>query len=632
MAGLGRAFGRTIGRGFGRGVGRGLASARFQGIRFRLGAALAAALLPVLVLGAIQSQAEFRRQASDRGSDLQLAANRAAAATKSRIDSAAILLETLSPEALGFYCAPRLTALVDRLEDYDALYRFSPTGHLVCDSGVVSAAADSLVQPAGDAAIPDTEIPDAAIPDTVGADAKISALNAPWFRRLQAGENLVLTRADASLTSDPALVVAVRAERPMGRFDGAMAAIIPLNSLQPDITDPALPDGAQAALTDSEGRILTATDVRAFTLIRGKSLEGWVARARADASALFEADDAAGQHRVYAGAALAGRDVYVLLSAPAPGLLSWARLNPIGSLLLPLAAWFFCFTLVMLVSERLVVRWLDYLERVAAIYARGRFSVRPVQAANAPTEIRLLAATLDELAENITSRDKMLNESLAEKDALMREIHHRVKNNLQIISSLLSMQQRALTDAPAKAALGDTRQRISALALIYRTLYQSDNVRHADAKEFLTELVGQLVASDIGRGKLITSAVDADSLLVDPDKLAPLALWLVEAVSNAQKHAFAGAGGSLKVRFKVEGDKTRLEVEDDGPGWASGEAATVGVGRTLMGAFAKQLRGEAEVVPAPGGGTIARMIFATPEAVTPIDPADLVGTERRAQR
>jgi two-component sensor histidine kinase len=260
----------------------------------------------------------------------------------------------------------------------------------------------------------------------------------------------------------------------------------------------------------------------------------------------------------------------VLLSAPAPGLWSWAQLNPIGSILLPFAAWLAAFAAVMLVTERVVIRWLDYLERVAAIYARGRFSVRPVQAANAPSEIRLLAQTLDELAENITTRDGMLTESLSEKDALMREIHHRVKNNLQIISSLLSMQQRALTDAPAKAALGDTRQRISALALIYRTLYQSENIRYADAREFLTELVGQLIAAEAMRGPVVSSSIEADSLVVDPDKLAPLALWLVEAVSNAQKHAFAGRGGDLQGPLQGRWRQERAGGSGRRPGSRSG--------------------------------------------------------------
>jgi two-component sensor histidine kinase len=268
-----------------------------------------------------------------------------------------------------------------------------------------------------------------------------------------------------------------------------------------------------------------------------------------------------------------------------------------------------------------VVRWLNYLERVASIYAKGRFSVRPVQAMKAPAEIRVLARTLDELAGSIVTRDAALTASLEEKDALMREIHHRVKNNLQIISSLLSMQQRALTDPASRAAVGDTRQRISALALIYRTLYQSDDLRYADARVFLTELIGQLVSSEAGSGQVVTSSVEADSLVVDPDKLAPLALWLVEAVTNAQKHAFPGRRGELKVRFVVNGDTSVLEVQDDGPGVS--ETFRAGVGHTLMGAFAKQLRGTVELVPAGGGGTIARMTFATPEAVVPTDPADL---------
>lgn len=583
--------------GLGRSLGRGLARPRFQGIRFRLGVAMAFALLPVIILSVVQMQADFREQAAARAHDLQLAASRASLAAKARIDGAVVLLDALSPESLGPYCGPRLQSLVGRLEGYHALYRISATGDFICQSRQPSAAATPQV-----------------------------VRGRPWFQRVRAGEHTVILRAQSQVSDGPAVVVAVRAERPMGRFDGAMAAIIPLSSLQPDVADPALPDGAEAALTDGQGNILISTDAAAFALKKGR-LDGWVSRVRdGDATAaLFEADTVRGEHRVYSGAALAGRDVYVVLSAPAPGLWSWAVLNPIGNLLLPLGAWLTAFAAVMLVSERIVVRWLDYLERIAAIYARGRFNVRPVQAVHAPTEIRVLADTLDDLAETISTRDKALLDSLTEKDALMREIHHRVKNNLQIISSLLSMQQRALKDEPAKAAVGDTRQRIAALALIYRTLYQSDDLRYADARVFLGDLVGQLVAGEALRGPLVTSSVEADSLIIDPDKLAPLALWLVEAVSNAQKHAFARRGGHLQVRFKVDGDTSVLEVEDDGPGVSDDLAQ--GVGRTLMGAFAKQLRGEAELISAPGGGTIARMVFATPEAVAPADPADIIRRE-----
>ncbi|HUH24262.1 MAG TPA: sensor histidine kinase [Brevundimonas sp.] len=568
---------------FGRAWGFRLGRPSVHGIRFRMGLAMAAALLPILILSAVQTQAEFRRQAEDRRTDLQLAAERSAADAKARIESTVVLLQALAPEGAGFYCEPRLTALVSRLDGLTALQRYSPTGEPVCASRTEK-----------DATPPPAEV-----------------RSQEWYQRLKNGEDVVMVRAPDLPGS---LIVAVRSERPLGAFQGAIAAVIPLTTLQPDIHDPALPPGAQSALTDADGRVLVSTDPSTFTVSDDDRTANWTQGAQQGQAALFEARDARGRKHVYAGTALAGRDLYVLLSAPASGLLSWARLNPIGSFLLPLAAWLTAFLAVMLLSERIVIRWLVYLERVAAIYARGRFSVRPVQAEHAPAEIRTLARTLGSLGDSITTRDKALLDSLDEKDALMREIHHRVKNNLQIISSLLSMQQRAVADPAARAALGDTRQRITALALIYRTLYQSEDIREADSRTFLTELVGQLIAGEAMRGPLVTSSVEADAIIIDPDRLAPVALWLVEAVSNAQKHAFAGRGGDLKVRFQVTGDTSVLEVQDDGPGLADSD--TAGVGRTLMSAFAKQLRGQAEMVEAPGGGSIARLTFPTPVAAS----------------
>ncbi|MGZ9101203.1 MAG: cache domain-containing protein, partial [Brevundimonas sp.] len=330
-----------IGRVLAKGRGRNLAPPRFYGIRFRLGWAMAVALLPILVLGAFQAQSAFRAQDVERRSDLQLAAERTAANAKSHLDSTGVLLQALRPEALEVFCEPRLTDLVERLEGLDGLARLTPTGATVCaSSGLRRAAPAWLAQ----------------------------APSSPWFLRLKGGESMVLARAPTSSGRSPGLIVAIRLERPLGAFDGVMTALIPLSSLQPDVDDPALPEGSQAALTDGEGRLLTASDAAAFTLSGDEGLTGWVGRARSGASAIFEADDAQGRHRVYAGAALAGRDVYALLSAPAPGLLSWARLNPVGALLVPLLAWLIAFSAVMLVSERIVIRWLNYLERIAAIY------------------------------------------------------------------------------------------------------------------------------------------------------------------------------------------------------------------------------------------------------------------------
>lgn len=531
----------------GRALGRGLAQPKFQGIRFRLGVALALALLPILLLGAFQAQQQFRLQDTERRQDLQLAAERTAASAKARLDSTSVLLQALRPEALEIFCEPRLTALVDRLDGLDGLARLTATGQATCASAALGAA-----------------------PPPWLADARRS----PWFQRLRAGESTVLARAPGAPGRPPGLIVALRLERPLGAFDGAMIAIIPLSALQPDVADPALPEGSEAALTDARGRILTATDADVFALDGDEGLTGWVDRARMRGSSIFEADSA-GRHRVFAGAALAGRDVYALLSAPAPGLLSWARLNPVGLLLMPLAAWLAAFVSVMLFSERIVVRWLDYLERIAAIYARGRFSVRPVQAVNAPSEIRVLARTLDELAETITTRDAALLAAVEEKDALMREIHHRVKNNLQTVASLLRIQSRRTHSEEAREALIQAMRRVSAIAVVHDTLSEglTQTVDFDEVFDRVLKLVAEVAA---GAGTRAQTRSTGTFGKLPSAYATPLALALTELVTNAVEHGLAGREGKVEIEAKRSSSRLKVSVRDTGVGLAEGQ-----VGRGL---------------------------------------------------
>jgi two-component sensor histidine kinase len=249
-------------------------------------------------------------------------------------------------------------------------------------------------------------------------------------------------------------------------------------------------------------------------------------------------------------------------------------------------------------------------------------SVRPRQADRAPPEIRELAATLEVMAEAIAARDQSLRDSLAEKDALLREIHHRVKNNLQVISSLLNMQQRALADPAARTAMSDTRQRVSALALIYRALYQGPDMRRVDLRQFLGDLIGQMVVDQQSKGAAVRTELSADELTIDPDKLPPLALFAVEAISNAQKHALSANGGLLRVSFKVNGAEAELAIVDEGAGGPPVMSGEAGVGRALMSAFARQLRGRMELGPNDSGGVTARLIFPNPSvsAASPPPP------------
>jgi two-component sensor histidine kinase len=165
--------------------------------------------------------------------------------------------------------------------------------------------------------------------------------------------------------------------------------------------------------------------------------------------------------------------------------------------------------------------------------------------------------------------------------------------------------------------MSDTRQRINALALIYRALYQGPDLKRVDIRYFLEELIAQLVNSEHEPGAGVKTELDADDLVIDPDKLAPVALFAVEAITNAQKHAFHGRGGLLEVSFKVIGEEAVLEIRDSGAGRAAsarpaGEAVA-GVGRLLMNAFARQLRGRLEVASNDLGGLTVRLCFPAPE-------------------
>jgi two-component sensor histidine kinase len=543
-------------------------------IRLRLGAALAIALMPVLILGAAQSVAAFGREADERRTSLIAAAERSAVVARARMQAAEVLLDTLSPAAIGQQCSPRLAEVMARSTGFANLIRLDADGRVSCAAGPVGPA----IQPA----------------------------QSDWLKALQRGEPTAVARVNAGGRSQiPAALMAVRVSARDGAYGGALVAIVPLTELKPDLTDRTLPAGSEVALADRAGRYLLWTDRDAFAPVPAADLA-----ASAKGSDVFRARDLHGARRIYAAAPLLN-DVTVVLSAPDQGLFNWARFNPWSSLLAPAAAFALALACVWVAADRVIVRWLAYLDRIAAIYARGRFTVRPLQAERAPPEVRALAHTLDIMAETIAGRDQVLRDNLAEKDALMREIHHRVKNNLQVITSLLNMQQRALSDPAARAAMSNTRQRIGALALIYRALYQGPDLKRVDLRSFLEELIAQVLSSEPASHPAFRTELEADDLVVDPDKLAPIALFAVEAISNAQKHAFGPQGGSLHVRFNLVGEEGVLEISDEG-GRGQPPELTEGVGRTLMTAFARQLRGRCDIAPNSRGGVTARLVFPAP--------------------
>ncbi|MCZ6508753.1 MAG: HAMP domain-containing protein, partial [Acidobacteria bacterium] len=218
------------------------------------------------------------------------------------------------------------------------------------------------------------------------------------------------------------------------------------------------------------------------------------------------------------------------------------------------------------------------------------------------------------VARDITERrqaEAALRRSLHEKEILLKEVHHRVKNNLQIVSSLLALQEGGL-DAGSRG-LRESQNRIRSMALIHEHLYQSTDLASIDFSAYLQELVVNLLASYGSRAETIHCEVDILACPLSLDTAVPCGMIVNELVANAVEHAFDADGGKLWVSFAPEDGHQVLRVADDGRGLPEDFdiARTSSLGLRLVSALTSQLGGELRVGVA-GGRTEFRVSF-TPQ-------------------
>ena len=195
--------------------------------------------------------------------------------------------------------------------------------------------------------------------------------------------------------------------------------------------------------------------------------------------------------------------------------------------------------------------------------------------------------------------------SLKEKEVLLREIHHRVKNNLQVVSSLLDMQARRARNKDAIDVLTESKNRINAMALIHAQLYESRDLAEINMKGFVNKLLLQLLQSYPVKDTEITKTVSVADYPVPISMAVPVGLIINELLSNALKHAFASRNeGKIEVRLTVsEEGKVNLTVSDDGvglpPGFDIDKTGTLGL-RLIKILTEDQLHGTLEVISDDG--------------------------------
>jgi PAS domain S-box-containing protein len=226
------------------------------------------------------------------------------------------------------------------------------------------------------------------------------------------------------------------------------------------------------------------------------------------------------------------------------------------------------------------------------------------------TFANLLAAVIDR-----AQAERQVQASLAEKEVLLREIHHRVKNNLQVVCSLLDLQSSHTETTPAVEMLQESRNRVRSMALVHERLYRSADLARVDLAAYVERLAEHLFQTYQVSGRSVRLEVRANAPLTLPiDAAVPCGLLLNELLSNCIKHAFRGRdGGTVRVELRAAAGQVELCVADDGVGLPEGLedfAAARSFGLQLVAMLAGQLRAATEV--RRQGGTAICLTFPLP--------------------
>jgi PAS domain S-box-containing protein len=195
------------------------------------------------------------------------------------------------------------------------------------------------------------------------------------------------------------------------------------------------------------------------------------------------------------------------------------------------------------------------------------------------------------LESEVARRTKDLEDALAAKTMLVHEVDHRVKNNLQMISSLLAMQTRSIKDPQARESLQGMLQRVESIGTIHRRLYQSNDVQQFDLADFIRDIAAELVKAS-GREDIALVA-DLEQVSVPSAQASPVALMLNELITNALKHAFpSGRSGNLSIQIRRRSEGLQIVLADDGVGFGPAAQMSGGFGQRLIKTVARQLRAD----------------------------------------
>ncbi len=548
------------------------------------------ALVPLMILGVARSLVVLDRDRAAVEAQLSERALSTARAESEVLTTARALLTLLSDstdvQAGGPACSMALAQASSGFSAFSNVSRFDANGALLCSS----------TQPTPLA----------------------SVVGQPWWPVADTAGKFFVSGPHWGTMSQRKVLVAVLPVHAPGdakgssRFQGVLTASIDLGWMQRSLRSRTLQSDAVSLVLDGEGKPLLSSEPVSFSALD----------IRLQSGAILEVRDAEGHRWSYAVAPLVtsfdGRNaLHIAYAMPHAILFSWSwwqagliATTPFFAVLLAsIAIWFG--------SSQLILRWLTSLRLLAERFAAGDYHARDASFCHAPQEFQALANGLYRMSEAVQARDIDLRAALEQQQALVREIHHRVKNNLQVITSLLNLPSTDLDGEAATAFIEKTRLRIATIALVHRLLYEAGELELLSSRTLFGDLCGLLRRTYRDRPEIELNCDFAESPL-QLDTAVSISLWLVEAVSNAMLHAFPKpARGRIETRFTICHGQGLLTVAEDGIGFAVAGGAQsgrgqIGRGLRMLAGIGKQMGGQTTIQSAPETGTMLSLAFPLP--------------------
>lgn len=426
-------------------------------------------------------------------------------------------------------------------------------------------------------------------------EARDVPLTEPFARRVALGLPFVMALPRGPVTGRSVISV----NQPVAGRDGATRGVVTMSvadsALQADLPDLDAAGTTDLALIGGDGTVL------------GRALAGRdgpppmpADRRPADlfdrGERLFTAPADSGGMRLFAVVPVVADAAYALGSRPvAPGTTD----TPVSPEAWPVLMWLASLVLVVAVVEGSLVRPVRSLSRRMRDFGRSR-TLPPAERRRMPSEMRVIEQTFLDVAQRLAREETNLREAMHEKDVLLREVHHRVRNNVQIISSVINMQMRDSRHPETERALQRIASRIGSLAAVHRRLYESERVGRIRADLLLGDVLPALVASGAPE-RQDTPALDLDlsPVTLGPDQGLALAMLAAEATTQAMEHGAPGPDGRAWISVAlapVEGPDgaVGLTIRNSAarPREGDRDGARAGLGRRLARGFARQLQGD----------------------------------------